>query len=92
MNSEDRKKIDTCLQELAEILYRNTPSEELADFEGIEKAVRNHMLETVGPNIGFFYQNQDRNGQGERTENQKYAGGAEIKKKAVIQTRNGRQK
>ena len=48
MNSEDRKKIDTCLQELAEILYRNTPAEELADFEGIEKAVRNHMLETVG--------------------------------------------
>jgi hypothetical protein len=39
MNSEDRKKIDTCLQELAEILYRNTPSEELADFEGIKKAV-----------------------------------------------------
>jgi hypothetical protein len=69
MNSEDRKKIDTCLQELAEILYRNTPAEELADFEGIEKAVRNHMLETVGPNIGFFYQNQNRHSTRERTEN-----------------------
>ena len=84
MNSKDRKKIDTCLQELAEILYRNTPAEELADFEGIEKAVRNHMLETVGPNIGFFYQNHNRHSTRERTENQKYAGRAEIQKKAVI--------
>jgi hypothetical protein len=57
MNSEDIKKTDACLQELAEILYRNTPAEELADFEGIEKAVRNHMLETVGPNIGFAWCN-----------------------------------
>jgi hypothetical protein len=89
MDSEDRKKIDACLQELAEILYRNTPAEELTDFEGIEKAVRNHMLETVGPNLGFFYQNQNRNSTRQRTENQEYAGGAEIKKEAVIQTRNG---
>ena len=37
MNREDTKKIDACLQELAEILDRNTPVEELADFEGIEK-------------------------------------------------------
>ncbi|WP_230966126.1 DUF5615 family PIN-like protein, partial [Nostoc sp. NZL] len=45
MNPEDFKRLETCLQEAAEILYRNTPTEELTSFESIEKAVRTKMLE-----------------------------------------------
>jgi hypothetical protein len=58
MNPEDFQRLETCLQEAAEILYRNTPTEELTSFESIEKAVRTKMLEQVSPKIAFFLSNK----------------------------------
>ena len=54
MTPEDSQRLEACLQEVAEILYRQTPSTEINNFESIEKTVRKHMLEQVSPKIAFF--------------------------------------
>jgi hypothetical protein len=58
MNSEDSQRLEACLQQAAEILYRNTSTEELTSFESLEKAVRTKMLELVSPKIAFFLSNK----------------------------------
>lgn len=58
MNAQQTKRLQACVQEISEILYQNTPSEELTTLEGIEKAVRGHMLKEVSPRIGFFLSKQ----------------------------------
>ena len=58
MNPEDCQRLEACLLEAAEILYRNTPTEELTSFESIEKTVRTKMLEQVSPKIAFFLSNK----------------------------------
>jgi len=57
MTPEDSQRLEACLLEAAEILYRNTPSEELTNFESLEKVVRKKMLEQVSPKIAFFFSN-----------------------------------
>ncbi len=54
MNAEDTERLQACVQELAAILYSNTPQESLTSLEGIEKSVRQHMLERVSPEVGVF--------------------------------------
>jgi len=54
MTPEDSKRLETCLLEAAEILYRNTQTKELTSFESLEQTVRNKILEQVGPKIAFF--------------------------------------
>ena len=92
MNAEDQQKLNACMEELAEILYRNTPAGKLEDFEGIEKTVRNHWLETIGPKLGFFYQNEDRNSEREGATAQQHNWRTEAEKKAVGQARSGTKK
>ena len=58
MNSEDSQRLEACLQQAADILYRNTSTEELTSFESLEKAVRTKMLELVSPKIAFFLSNK----------------------------------
>lgn len=53
MNSEDRKKIDTCRQELAEVLYRNMPTEELDNFEEIESVIGAGDVESAVKKMGM---------------------------------------
>ena len=55
MTPEEQLTIDQKLREVAEILYNNTPSEELVTFETIELSVREHLLERVAPKIGEFF-------------------------------------
>lgn len=55
MTPEAQSTIDQKLREVAEILYNNTPSEELATFETIELSVREHLLRKVAPKIGEFF-------------------------------------
>lgn len=55
MTPEEQSTIDQKLREVAEILYNNTPSEELATFETIELSVREHLLGKVAPKIGEFF-------------------------------------
>ena len=58
MTPEDSQRLEACLLEAAEILYRNTKTEELRSFESIEKAVRTKVLEQVSPKIAFFLLNK----------------------------------
>ena len=55
MAPEEQAKVDRKLKEIAEILYKNTPDEELATFETIELSVREQLLKTVAPRIGEFF-------------------------------------
>ena len=55
MTPEEQSIVDQKLREVAEILYRNTPREELATFETIELSVRDHLLGKVSPRIGEFF-------------------------------------
>ncbi len=57
MTPEEKARLEACTREIAEILYRNAESknaEQLKTLEGIEKAVREEMLENVSPHIGNF--------------------------------------
>lgn len=54
MTPEDSQRLEACLLEAAEILYRNTKAEELRSFESLEKTVRTKVLEQVSPKIAFF--------------------------------------
>lgn len=54
MTPKDVQRLNACLQEAAEILCRNTPASDQTSFEAIEKTVRTHWLEQIGPQIAFF--------------------------------------
>jgi hypothetical protein len=58
MNAQETKRLEACVQEISEILYRNTPPEEVKTLDGIEQAVRGHVLKEVSPRIGFFLSKQ----------------------------------
>ena len=58
MTPEDSQRLEACLQEVAEILYRNTLSKELTNFERVEKVLRTKILEQVSPKIAFFLSNK----------------------------------
>lgn len=58
MNPEKLQRLQACLQEAASILYEETPDSELQDLESIEKAVRAHLLERVGPSVALFLSNE----------------------------------
>ena len=55
MTPEEQVIVQQKLKEIASILYKNTPSEELETFETVELSVRKHLLETVAPEIGEFF-------------------------------------
>lgn len=53
MTPSEQARVQECVQELSEILYRNTPSDKCQTLEDIEKSVREHLLESVGPKMAF---------------------------------------
>jgi len=58
MTPSEKARVRECVQELSEILYRNTLSEKCQSLEDIEKTVRGHLLESVGPDMAFFLYNE----------------------------------
>lgn len=60
VEQKDRERLQACVRESAEILYRNTPQSELRDQGSIEQAVREHMLTEVSPSVGIFLSKQRR--------------------------------
>lgn len=54
MTPEELQRLKAATQEIATILYKNTPPEAVATLEGIEKTVRTQMLEYVSPEIALF--------------------------------------
>ena len=55
MTPEEKQALQAHLEAAATILFKNTPSEQLQDFESIESSVRDHLLEQVSPSIGNFF-------------------------------------
>lgn len=58
MTPSEKARVKECVQELSEILYRNTSSDKCQTLEDIEKTVRGHLLESVGPEMAFFLSNK----------------------------------
>ncbi len=58
MTPSEKARVQECVKELSEILYRNTASDKCQSLEGIEQEVRKHLLESVGPDMAFFLSNK----------------------------------
>jgi hypothetical protein len=54
MNVEQQQALQTHLQAIAEILYEETPAEELKTLAAIEQTVRYQLQQHVMPAIGIF--------------------------------------
>jgi len=61
MTPEDQKRLKAQLKEVAKIIYRNTDSTEMSNFESSEKSLRQKILSEVGPELGSFFFNSIRN-------------------------------
>lgn len=55
MTPLERKELEACLKRASEILYDNTQPESLETFEGIEKTIREQVLEHISPQIALFF-------------------------------------
>ncbi len=58
MTPEEQQALEEHIEEIAKILYRHTPSEQLQNLEGIEQAVRSQMQRHVLPKVGVFLSKQ----------------------------------
>lgn len=54
MDDDKLQQIQTHARAIAALLYDETAPEQLTTLEGIEGAVREHILEYVSPEIGHF--------------------------------------
>lgn len=54
MEGEKRSEIQAHAKAIAKLLYEETDPEKLKSLEGIEKTVRQQLLEYVDPEIGNF--------------------------------------
>lgn len=54
MTPSEKIRVQECVRELADIFYRNTPSDKCQTLEEIEQVVREHLLESVGLDLAFF--------------------------------------
>jgi hypothetical protein len=55
MNSKDRYELDKHLKAAAAIIFKNTPEDQLQDFESLELALRDQLQANVQPTIGNFF-------------------------------------
>lgn len=63
MTPEEARQVQFHLRSAAKILKANTPEAELQDFESIELAARQHLLDTVGPAMAdIFFPRRSRTG------------------------------
>jgi len=58
MERDKQEQIQEHVRAIAAILYEDTPVEQLQTLEGIEKAVRAHILEHISPELGLFLSQQ----------------------------------
>lgn len=68
MTPEEQAKIKEHLRQVAEILYKETPSDKLDRFETIELSIREHLQETVAPELSNFFITQQAESQQEGKE------------------------
>lgn len=58
MDADKLQQIQAHARAIAVLLYDETAPEQLSTLEGIETAVRGHILEHVSPEIGHFLSQQ----------------------------------
>jgi len=58
MDNDRLQRIQAHAREIAALLYEETSPEQLKTLEGIETAVRGHILNHVSPEIGIFLSQQ----------------------------------
>lgn len=54
MDANKKAQIQAHARAIAALLYEETDPEQVKTLAGIEEAVREHLLEHVSPEIGFF--------------------------------------
>ena len=54
MDAEKLAKVQAHATAIAALLYEETDPEQVKTLEGIEQAIRGHLLETVGPQMADF--------------------------------------
>jgi len=54
MDADKQAQLQTHVRAIAALLYDETVPEQLTTLEGIEVAVRGHLLEQISPQIGLF--------------------------------------
>ncbi len=86
MTPEETKELQAHLEAAAAILFKHTPSEQLQDFESIERSVRDQLLEQVSPPIGNFFTQRHPNQCGEKAPSTKLFGSADGEPQASGQT------
>lgn len=52
---KETRELNKHLEAAAAILFKNTPKEELQDFESLELALRNQLAAHVHPTFGHFF-------------------------------------
>jgi hypothetical protein len=87
MTPEEEKELQAHLEAVATILFKNTPSEQLQDFESIERNVRDHVLVQVSPIIGNFLTQRHPNQCGAQAATAQLAGCVDGESSASAQTR-----
>ena len=58
MSPEDQQALAAHSREIAKILHRNAPKNDIKTFEGIEKTIRGQLLDYVNPEIALFLSKQ----------------------------------
>jgi hypothetical protein len=56
MTPEEQARLKQSINDIAAILYRNTPPEQVKTPEGIEQDIRQHAQESVLPQLALFLQ------------------------------------
>ena len=54
MDASKEAQFKALTEELAALLYEETDPEQVKTLAGIEEAIRDHLLERVGPELGNF--------------------------------------
>lgn len=86
MTPEETQAFQAHIEAAAAILFKQTPSDQLQDFESIERAVRDHMLASVSPQIGHFFKASHPNQRRALASNSELSGSIECQPQAGSQT------
>jgi hypothetical protein len=52
---EETQAFQAHIEAAAAILFKNTPADQLQDFESLERSLRDYMLTSVGSQISHFF-------------------------------------
>jgi hypothetical protein len=56
MNTEDQERLKQSVSDIAAILYRNTPPEQVKTLKCIETAIRQYAQQSILPQLALFLQ------------------------------------